>query len=265
MKTGRKLQDPICSNHPIPAMRPPPLSSRASLFLDFDGTLVDLAARPDLVVVPDELPALLQKLHMSLDGALALVSGRALESLDALIAPAYLPAAGVHGAVLRTAPGHTSTSMHALGDIADCLYQRLQPLTNLVIEDKGAAIAVHYRGAPQRAPEIEAAMRCALNGHSLEMISGKFVFELRPRGINKGTAVGALMATAPFSGRLPIFVGDDTTDEDGIAVAQALGGFGIKVGEGRSAARYRLPDPAAVRGWLFPGDFPGRLPSEETP
>lgn len=232
-------------------MRPPSPSPADALFLDFDGTLVELAERPSLVRVAPELPALLAAAAAAVGEALAIVSGRRLASIDELLAPMRFSGAGLHGAELRTDPRQAAPPpASGLDGAAQWLAARLEDEPGLWLEDKGAAIALHYRGAPGRAAQAERLLREAVRGLDLELISGKDVFEARPRGVNKGEAVRSLMRQPPFAGRRPVYVGDDTTDEDGIAAAQALGGVGIKVGAGPSAAPWRLDDPAAVRAWL---------------
>lgn len=229
----------------------PPPSSTDALFLDFDGTLVELAERPSLVKVAPELPALLAAAAAAVGEALAIVSGRRLASIDELLKPMRFAGAGVHGAELRTDPREAAPAPDSgLEQAAQWLAARLEDEPGLWLEDKGAALALHYRGAHERKGQAERLLRDAVRELDVEVISGKEVLEARPRGVNKGAALRALMRLAPFAGRRPVYVGDDTTDEDGIRAAQELGGLGIKVGAGESAARARLADPAAVRAWL---------------
>ena len=230
---------------------PPPPSVTDALFLDFDGTLVDLAERPSLVQVPQDLPALLASVSAAVGEALAIVSGRRLASIDALLAPMRFSGAGLHGAELRTDPREAAPPLEStLDHAAQWLAARIEGDAALWLEDKGAALALHYRGAPERAADAERLLRDAVDGLDVEVIAGKCVFEARPRNVNKGQALRALMQRPPFAGRRPLYVGDDTTDEDGIRAVQALGGIGIKVGEGGSEAVARLDNPAAVRAWL---------------
>lgn len=237
---------------PPPSSLPsPPLSCADALFLDFDGTLVELAERPDLVQIPPELPALLAGVAALLGDALAIVSGRRLASIDQLLAPMRFSGAGLHGAELRTDPRDTAPPLQPVLDgAAQRLAARLDGDTALWLEHKGAALALHYRGAPQRAADAERLLRDAVAGLDVAVIAGKYVFEARPRHADKGAALRALMQQAPFAGRRPVYVGDDATDEDGMRAAQALGGLGVKVGQGDSAAALRLAHPAAVRAWL---------------
>lgn len=230
---------------------PLPPSSSDALFLDFDGTLAELAERPHLVRIPPELPALLAAAAAALGEALAIVSGRRLASIDQLLAPMRFSGAGLHGAELRLDPREPAPPLQATMDRAAAwLAARIDAGGALWLEDKGLALALHYRGAPQARDEARELLRQAVDGLDVEIISGHDVFEARPRGTNKGAALRKLMRGAPFAGRRPIYVGDDITDEDGIAAAQDLGGIGIKVGAGASAAKFRLEDPAAVRAWL---------------
>lgn len=230
---------------------PPPPALSDALFLDFDGTLAELAERPHLVRIPPELPGLLACASAALDEALAIVSGRRLASIDLLLEPMRFSGAGLHGAELRLDPREAAPPLQPLMDRAAAwLAARTDGDTALWIEDKGMALALHYRGAPQARATARELLRQAVDGLEVEIISGHDVFEARPRGANKGAALRALMHGAPFAGRRPVYVGDDTTDEDGIIAAQAAGGIGIKVGAGPSAARFRLEHPAAVRAWL---------------
>jgi len=185
-----------------------------------------------------------------MQGAVAIVTGRQLQSVDGLLKPLLLPGAGLHGVELRLDERGVIGSPAKLGDVGEQLRTLFGDQGSVWVEDKGAAVAVHFRKAPERAGEVERVMRAAVRTMDAEVIGGKFIYEARPRGINKGSAVRALMNAAPFKGRTAVYIGDDTTDEDGILAAQALGGMGIKVGEGTTAARFRLADPRAVRSWL---------------
>ena len=237
-------------NNDIPA-----IDGGCALFVDFDGTLADLAPRPDAVAVLPGLTDTLKALHERLDGALAVVSGRPIEQLDRLLVPLVLPCAGVHGAERRQANGEVmrveSTLETVLEDVAreaDALAAR-HP--GLLVERKPGALALHYRLAPAFEAACLALMELAVDRYrGLTLLHGKQVVEAKPRGASKGYAVEAFMAEAPFSGRKPLFAGDDVTDEAGFAAVQRLGGCGIKVGPGTTQAQWRLPDPAALRQWL---------------
>jgi trehalose 6-phosphate phosphatase len=233
---------------------PPPAISPGStaLFLDFDGTLADLAPQPEAVTVADGLVPLLQALSGHVDGALAIVSGRRLSDLDGFLQPIKFPCAAEHGAERRLADGELigmapPDLRHAI-EAASALALRHDALR---VEIKHAAVALHYRHAPELemlCREIMAAAVSASTG--VELLSGKYVFEIKPAGVSKGTAIATFMRQAPFAGRVPLFAGDDVTDEAGFSAVQALGGFGIKVGEGETVAHYCCPSPAALRQWL---------------
>ena len=238
-------------------VKPPILPlNEIALFLDFDGTLVDLAPQPDAVIVPPNLPPLLQRLQTAMQGALATVSGRPIAEIDAFLAPARMAASGSHGAELRSAgdaevrtvgemlPQPLRATIHAI--LAD-LGRRWQGLR---AEDKGTSFAVHYRSVPDAEPELGTAMRALPLGDGWQLLSGHCVYEVKARGRNKGNAVRDLMAEPAFAGRLPIFVGDDRTDLDGIAAAVALGGSGIAVAGLDASVAWALQNPTAVRAWL---------------
>jgi trehalose 6-phosphate phosphatase len=235
--------------------RPPDLARDCALFLDFDGTLAELAPRPDAVRLRPPLPALLGEAQRLLGEAVAIVTGRALADIDRHLHPARLAGIGVHGAELRRQAGapveHQAT--HGTAELLRRLRERFEPEPFLLVEDKGAAVALHFRQAPSRAQECIDFMREAAHHHGLDVLVGKAVVEARPRGIDKGGALLALMAEPPFRGRRPVFAGDDVTDEEGFAVIEEQGGITIKVGEGTSRARYRLASVDAVHAWLSDG------------
>ena len=226
-----------------------------ALFLDIDGTLLELAARPDAVRVAKPVLALLESLRRATGGALALISGRAIADIDALFAPLRLPAAGQHGAERRDAAGRLHQHLGAAEPVrraAARLGAFAARHAGLVFEDKGHNLALHYRQAPSAARAAQAALReAALElGGDYEVLEGKMVVEIKPAGRDKGRAIAEFMAEPPFAGRTPVFIGDDVTDEFGFGVVQRLGGHAVKVGAGPSAARHRIADAAAVREWL---------------
>lgn len=231
---------------------PPRLPESASLYLDFDGTLVDFAPAPDLVQVRGELPALLAALHTRHHGAVAVISGRRLSEVDRLCAPIVLAGAGVHGAELRpSAPGPTHFHVDPRAqEIGEKLRRHFGDDARILVEDKGAAVALHFRLAPERADECISVMRGLAKPRALEVVPGNKVVEARVHGFDKGHAIRMLAAQAPFAGRMPVFVGDDRTDEDGFTAVAALGGYGIKVGDGDTAAHYRCPTIESVHIWL---------------
>jgi trehalose 6-phosphate phosphatase len=236
----------------------PPLNRIAdhcAVFLDFDGTLLNLEERPDQVVADGCLLYLLDELYVATAGATAVISGRSMENLDALLAPLRLPLAGVHGAERRRADGAVEKVAipATLGwQMRMALRMRLRRYTGLLVEDKGCAFAVHYRGAgPQVATRLRTDMQAlALASRGIfDLLEGREVFELRPRTCDKGAAFESFMAEPPFAGRFPIFIGDDQTDLAGFAAVGRVHGMAIAVGP-RVTAPWWLPDPAAVRAWL---------------
>ncbi|WP_374665202.1 trehalose-phosphatase [Ramlibacter sp.] len=232
-------------------MLPIALSGDAALFLDFDGTLVDIAAAPEAVRVPPGLVASLGRLADRLDGALALVSGRPVSELDTLLAPLRLPAAGVHGAERRDASGHLARIASpdaALAEVAAAAAALSARHPALRVEHKRGAIALHYRQAPDLAQLCHRTLAKVVAGApGLRLQQGKQVVEALAGSVDKGRAVRDFLDEPPFRGRRPVYIGDDHTDEAGFAAAQAAGGLGFKVGDGPSAARGRIPDPDAVR------------------
>ena len=232
---------------------PPAISPHSTaLFLDFDGTLADLAPQPEAVRVVDGLVSLLRLLSSHIDGALAIVSGRRLTDLDDFLQPLKLPTAAEHGAQRRLSDGQLiSMPPPDLRRAVKAATALAIEHAGLRVEIKNAAVALHYRHAPELEMLCRQAMTEAVAASTgVELLKGKFVFEIKPAGVSKGTAIAAFMLQAPFAGRVPLFAGDDVTDEAGFSAVQALGGFGIKVGEGDTVAHYRCPSPAALRQWL---------------
>jgi trehalose 6-phosphate phosphatase len=229
-----------------------------AVFLDFDGTLAHIVERPDLARVPASLLAALRDAYTVLDGALALVTGRSIASLDALLEPLQLPAAGVHGIEYRDVTGGIhSVSAPPVPDWARTeLIALAASAPGLLLEDKGHGVALHFRQAPEHEARVREGVRkvFARLGTDFAIQDGKMVVELRPSCATKGTAVARFMENPPFAGRQPVFIGDDITDEDAFRVVNELDGYSIKVGRRHSgsAARYELADVGAVRKWLMP-------------
>ncbi|HTW74244.1 MAG TPA: trehalose-phosphatase [Steroidobacteraceae bacterium] len=228
-----------------------------ALCLDVDGTILDLAPRPDAVEVPPWMVPLLQRLSGKLDGAVAFVSGRRIAEVDRLFAPLQLPAIGVHGGEIRAADGRLMIDeqfCEQLALVKPMLLKAIAHMPGVMLEDKHCAIALHYRAAPERGREVLRLAEIAVAGMGPDfgVLVGKCVVELRPRHLTKGAALERLMAEQPFRGRTPIFAGDDTTDEDAFDVVNRLGGISVRVGDGApTAATCRLSDPEQLRRWLL--------------
>lgn len=228
---------------------------RLAIFTDFDGTLVDIADTPDGIDVPLSLPQALQRAADELDSAFAVLTGREIGDIDKYLSPLVLPVAGAHGTQRRRADGTVEMADDASVLAAEQIARDLEPLVmanpGLLIEAKDGTVALHFR----QAPELEEACRIAMQDAiskvpDFALVPGKMVLEARPRGVTKGTALRAFMNEEPFIGRTPIFIGDDTTDEDGFIAAQELGGVGIKLGDGETAARMRIANVASVHALI---------------
>ncbi len=237
---------------------PPPREAAAgawALFLDFDGTLADIAEHPEAVSFPSTLASLLARLRDQLDGALAIISGRPVAVLDRFLAPHQFDMAGLHGAEIRMGGriAHSGAAPSSeLRKAAQALSDRLPSDPGLFVEDKGHSIAVHWRRAPQHE---EAALKLAGEavsglGPLYRLQKGKAVAEILPANSDKGRAIEILLDQPPYRARRPIFIGDDLTDEDGFGVVNQLNGISVRVGPGVTAAQYRLADPQAVRNRL---------------
>lgn len=230
---------------------PPEIQPDWALFLDLDGTLLDLAAKPDLVSVPSDLPEALDAVSRKLGGALAVVSGRALGVIDSLLSPYHAAAGAEHGAVVRLPDG-------ALDESRTPMVPRLwvhqlevaaERTPGFVIEKKPRSVVVHYRLAPEHAEEARALVESlpGLHQEGFSVLAARMAYEVKPSAASKRRPVALLMESEPFSGRTPVFVGDDVTDEDGIAMARGLGGFGLRVADDFGGS------PAEVRDWLMRG------------
>lgn len=227
-----------------------------ALFLDVDGTLLEIAEQPNSVRIDPRLLAILSALLGRFDGALALVSGRSLATLDRLFAPLELVAAGLHGLERRDHAGTIHRPVVDQGGIAEAraaVAEFAAQDPRLLVEDKGLSIALHYRTAPERGPDCDrfASALVARLGAGFILQRGKMVVEMRPRGPDKGDVVAAFSAEYPFAGRKPVFIGDDVTDEDAFGVVNAAGGHSIRVGPpGATVASWRVGSVDALRAWL---------------
>ncbi len=241
---------------------------RWALFLDVDGSLLDIAATPHGVAVPAELRGILIDLTNALDGAVALVSGRAMREVDRLLAPLRLPVAGQHGAEIRLPEGgeRAMPACPALDPLRRRLNEAAVEHPGLIIEDKGASITAHYRLAPDRADLLRAVLERELRAIDADyhLLESKMAFDVKPRRFDKGTAVVEFMGRWPFSGRIPVFIGDDATDRDGFAAVLALGGIAIQIGPRPAGAGvHYIASPRVLRAWLaaLPAAIAARHPA----
>jgi trehalose 6-phosphate phosphatase len=234
-----------------------PLPDRTALFLDVDGTLLDLAASPTAVVVPGGLVERIAGVEQALGGALALISGRTLGELDRLFQPLHLRASGVHGAEIRYDPAAPAVIVEAAVALPDRLWRslnaRLADFPGAFAENKRFSFAVHYRAAPSRAAALREVLQRLIAAEAIanvEIIDGRLVFEIKGRGFDKGAAIGRFLARAPFAGRVPIFIGDDWTDEAGFAAVLHRRGAAYSVGRARPGVTGVFSEPSMVRDWL---------------
>jgi trehalose 6-phosphate phosphatase len=233
---------------------PAPPSGAWCLFLDIDGTLLDIAPTPDTVVVDPSLLDLLRRLDRACDGAIALVTGRPIADVDVLFDPLQLPVAGVHGFERRNAQGHyfrpdfVGAGLSFLKSEVTAIAQSLH---GVLLEDKGCAFALHYRQAPnlEETIRLRLARLVSVARSSFELLDGDHVVEIKPVEHDKARAIEAFMQEEPFVGRKPIFIGDDTTDLDGFAAIRRYDGLAIAVGS-RIPGERRLAGPRDVRAWL---------------
>jgi trehalose 6-phosphate phosphatase len=257
---------PAMAQNPVPLPKNP-VGSRSNgklpepgampwaLFLDVDGTLVEIAAEPDAVHVDDRLITLLTTLCRILDGAVALVSGRTIATLDHLFSPLQLPAAGNHGLERRTSGGRFDRppAIAEMQTIRDAFSGFVAQNPGTILEDKGLSMAIHFRNRPDleaAATELARNLVAGSEEH-LFLQMGKKLVEIRPGQGDKGTAIAKFLDEAPFSGRLPVFIGDDITDEKGFELVNFRGGYSIRVGNDvTTAARYHVADVTGVIHWL---------------
>ena len=231
----------------------PPVNGNTALFLDIDGTLLDLARTPDRVKVPHDLLRALEKLSLELSGAFAFVSGRSLENIDKLFAPFRPAAIGAHGGEIRGVDGAVARSQALPDSIREVFTGLARNIPGLLLEDKKCALALHYRLAPEARPVLTSAMEKharLFETEKIHILHGKAVVEARPLGVDKGAAVLTLARQKPFAGRAILFGGDDATDLDVFRILPGLGGRGFSVGRHFPGAEHVFESPRAVRQWL---------------
>lgn len=228
-------------------------AGRYALFFDFDGTLADIAQRPDDVQVSAETRTTLEALRGALSGAVAIISGREISSVDHFL-PLHLAISGVHGLTRRDADGRLHAPDIDTGGVQH-VEERLAPFVSgnpgLILERKAGAIALHYRQRPELEAESLAAMHAAIEGQNgFKLRPGKMVIEALAHESNKGAAIESFLTEPPFIGRVPVFAGDDVTDEDGFALVNSRHGISIKVGVGATQAQYRARNTQELLSWL---------------
>lgn len=239
--------DPFFFPRLLPIANPPEINSNCALFLDLDGTLLDIAPTPDRVVVPGTLVEDLAKASVFLGGAVAVVSGRVLDEVDRLLSPLRLPGAGEHGAVIRMPSGQRDEVDDRIPRAwIDTLEYAIAGIKGVIIERKSHSVVAHYRLAPRQEPFLKNLCRKLVEEcpDAFEVLEGKMAVEIRPARAHTGRAAHRLMETAPFKGRKPIYVGDDIIDADGFKAVQAYGGECADVFM-KFAGR-----PSEVRHWL---------------
>lgn len=241
-----------------------PEEQQIALFLDFDGTLVEIAPSPEDVKLDRRVAPALEALRGALGGALALVSGRPIAFLDTILAPHAFDIAGLHGAQIRL-----GGALRTQSDAPDSMHEALRDLVRfanshvgVIVEDKRISVALHWRLAPSLEEEALALMRktAAKMGPGVRLQEGKAVAELVPANASKGDAIAWLMASPGYAGRRPVFIGDDITDEDGFKTVNAMGGLSVRIGADRkSHAQLRLASPTALRHILLEAAENGHL------
>src|SRR5256884_9529458 len=243
-------QDGADADAGFPLGSVPRLPLDAAFFLDIDGTLLDIAEGPQLVRIDDDLGHLLAPIRAASGGAVALLNGRSVAEIDRLFGRNFC-AAGQHGAERRDAAGRMHQHRVPLAGLRKAL-KRLRVMAAehpaLVLEDKGMNLALHYRSAPELGATVRETLRRLVEelGDDFELQSGKMVLEIKPSGKDKGTAIEEFLAEAPFRDRLPVFIGDDLTDEFGFELINRVGGCSVKVGDGCSAAHWRLANAGGI-------------------
>lgn len=226
-----------------------------ALFLDVDGTLLDLAARPEDVVTPAGLVSTLAEAERKLGGALALISGRSIDDIDGLFAPLRLRVSGVHGAEIRFHPDASIAPTVAADlplSLLDALRRAVEPFPGVFVENKRFSFTVHYRLAPAAEGPLRTIVKQLVDSLPIAVVTmdAHCAIEIKSPCFDKGGAIAAFLTTSTFRGRTPIFIGDDTTDESGFALVSARGGLAYSVGRPRPGAIGAFSGPEAVREWL---------------
>jgi trehalose 6-phosphate phosphatase len=229
--------------------------AETAFFFDFDGTLVELASTPDGIFVPRSVPDILTALRRATNGAVAVVSGRGIDNIDSFLRMPDLPVAGMHGAERRDSNGDVQRigfNDERLLRMEHALEAVVKANPGMLLEIKGAALALHYRNAAEREPAARAATErlVAEYADAYVLQPGKMVYEIKPKDVDKGRAVRAYMTEPPFTGRKPVFIGDDLTDEKGFAVVNEFDGLSVKVGPGDTVARTRIESVELLLDWL---------------
>ena len=237
----------------------PPWPPEPAVFLDLDGTLIEIAQRPDEVTRSARLDALLARLPAVASNAVAIVSGRTVSDLDRLLAPHRLPVAGIHGMERRRADGRVirvPVALNWMQGAHDAMDRFAEMHPGLLLENKGASLALHYRSRPELEDTVRQFVAELNLPMTTERLQGRKVVEVKPRQMNKGAAIRAFMSEPPFAGRTPVFAGDDVTDESGFATVNELRGVSVKVGAGATAANWTLAGVSDVLDWLSEAVLP---------
>ncbi|KND57948.1 Trehalose-6-phosphate phosphatase [Candidatus Paraburkholderia schumanniana] len=229
--------------------------AETAFFFDFDGTLVELASTPDSIFVPRSVPDILAALRRATNGAVAVVSGRGIDNIDSFLQMSDLPVAGMHGAERRNSNGDVQRigfNDARLLRMEHKLEQVVSAHPGMLLEIKGAALALHYRNAPDRERTARVATERLVQQYEDAYVlqPGKMVYEIKPKDVDKGRAIRAYMGEPPFTGRRPVFIGDDLTDEKGFAVVNEFDGLSVKIGPGDTVARARIESVELLLDWL---------------
>lgn len=241
-----------------PTQAPPlrPANEKWSLYLDIDGTLLALAERPQDVIVPPGLPNLIAAVANHFDGAVALVSGRDLDEIDRLFSPYRFDAAGTHGFQWRHAGRIDPNAVHdnpVMDEVIKEVEEQIKDMPGLELERKTCSFALHHRQASDGFMDAWALAVLAKKrlGADYRLIKGKEVVEVMPFGAGKGKAIARYQQYKPYLDRVPVFIGDDISDEDGFETVNHLRGKSIRVGSERATeAQYCLQSPSDTIRWL---------------